>query len=326
MTSKLQTNNKTKMETRKIIKSAAIAVITISLGLVSCKKKQEPTPTPEPAPDTEQTSANDNAMAENVASDIETMGAQASENSDLTTYRSSGVSSAEDLLGGASCATVMLAPQSMTVDFGTSGCTGRDGKLRTGKLIFTLGSSTAKFYRNFGFTFNVTSQNYVVDGYSINIVNKTASNITPVNTPTVANPGTNLKWSISANISIVKPNGGGTVTWTCNRTKELLNTSDTACYNGQGKAIRWDKAIISLNGSASGTNAQGESYTVVATNLVRDFNCSPRPLHPHFHPFVSGTILYTPGNRPARLIDYGSGCNDAATVTINGQTFAIVAP
>src|ERR1051326_3648571 len=98
------------MKTSKLIRRAAIAAITISLCVVSCKKKQEPTPDPEPEPDTEQTSANDNAVAESASSDIETMGAQATENSELTTYRSSGSNSADELLGGAECATIIPAP------------------------------------------------------------------------------------------------------------------------------------------------------------------------------------------------------------------------
>jgi hypothetical protein len=179
-------------------------------------------------------------------------------------------------------------------------------------------------YRNPGFSMNVTSQNYVVDSHSVTIFNKTIVNSTPVSIPTGVNPGTNLTWAITASVSIVKPNAAGTISWSCTRTKELTNTSDTNCYHGQTRPIVWSKAIVKLNGSASGVNARNENYTAVATNLVRDFNCSPDPLRPKRHPFISGTIAYTPGIRPVRLINYGTGtCDLIATITINSNTYTI---
>ena len=197
----------------------------------------------------------------------------------------------------ATCASVItstVTPKTFTIDFGTTGCTGTDGRVRSGKLVYDFSGSTlgATRYRNPGFSMNVSSINYVVDGYTVNITNKTISNTTPASLPN----GTNLTWSVSANISILKP-GGGTITWLCNRTKELTNTSDVNCYSGQANPIKWSKAIVKINGTATGVNTSGETYSSTATNLVRDFNCSPSVLYPHKHPFISGTILYTPGSR-----------------------------
>ena len=173
----------------------------------------------------------------------------------------------------------------------------------------------------------VTSSGYSVDGNQVNIINKTVTNTTPssVSGQTVYT-GTNLTWNISANISITKSNSE-TISWTCNRTKELINSNDNTCYNGQYVGINWTKAKIKLNGTASGVNAKNENYTAVATDLVRDFTCSPDAAHPHRHPFTSGKIAYTPGSRPTRTIDYGNGaCDLNATVTINGATYAITLP
>jgi hypothetical protein len=228
------------------------------------------------------------------------------------------------VLAGAGCATnTGLGSQTVTVDFGTTGCTGKDGRVRTGKLIYVFGSSTLQ-YRNPGFSMNVSSQNYVVDNYTVNIVNKTVTNTTPGSIGTGTNPGTNLTWAITASVNIVKPNSGGTITWSCNRTKELTNTSDPNCYHGQSTPISWNKAVVKLNGTAGGVNAKNESYSVTATNVVRDFGCSPSTTHPNRHPFVGGTILLTPGNRPPRLIDFGNGgCDFLATLTIKGNTYNI---
>jgi len=313
------------MKNQKINTFIALLFVTALLSFVSCKKKTEETePTPTETTDDEQSTANDNNIAENAASDIESIGGQASENSALTTYKTSGET---EIIGidVAPCATVTIAGgglKTYTVDFGTSGCTGTDGRVRTGKLIFDYSSSTsgATYYRNYGFKVNVTSSNYVVDGNQVNITNKTIQNTTNL-------LGGNLTWSITANINIVKANNGGTITWTCNRTKELTNTSDTTCYRGQNKSIVWSRAIVKLNGDAGGTNTKGEAYSAKATDLIRDFNCSPDATRPHRHPFVSGTIAYKPANRLQRTINYGSGtCDFNATVTINGKDYAVTLP
>jgi hypothetical protein len=159
----------------------------------------------------------------------------------------------------------------------------------------------------------------------VNVLNKTITNTTSNTLPPGKNPGTNLTWAVTANISITKPNSAGTVSWTCARTQELVNTNDTNCYRGQALHIIWQKAIVKVSGNASGLNAKGENYTAVANNLIRDFNCSPDVSHPKRHPFISGTIAYTPGTRPTRLINYGTGnCDLNATVTVNGHVFNII--
>jgi hypothetical protein len=310
------------MKTKRIFLMCLVTAFT--MAMTSCKKKeQEPEPEPTPTEDTDQSSAADNNVSENTANDIEAMGSQASENSALTTFRGSGMLQ-ESTIAMAPCATVtsVLGSKIFTVDFGAS-CTGADGRVRSGKLIYDFSGSTsgAQYYRNPGFKLSVTSQNYVVDGYSVTITSKTIENTTPNLTP-----GTNLKWAVNANLTISKP-GGGVINWTCSRTKELLNTNDTNCYRGQSKSIVWTKAKVKLNGSASGTNASNETYTAVAVDLVRDFNCSPSLTHPHRHPFISGTIDYTPANRPLRHIDYGNGaCDFLATVTINSKAFTMNLP
>lgn len=306
----------------------ALTVLSSALLLCSCRKKEE-TPTPEPAPvqtDTEQNSINDNNNAENYAADIESIGSEVSENGALVSYKGAG-ESGEQGITAAPCATVSgLGTGTVTVDFG-SGCVGNDGRTRSGKLIYTFAASSSSvplFYRNPGFSMSVSSLNYVVDQHTVNIIGKNVSNTTPATIPPGLNPGTNLSWAITASLSIVKPNNGGTISWNCNRTKVLLNTSDTTCYKGQNKKIEWSRAIVQLNGTANGVNAQNENYTVVATNLVRDYTCS-FPLQPKRHPFVGGTILYTPGTRFPRLINYGTGnCDLNATLTINGNTWNIV--
>jgi hypothetical protein len=309
---------------RKISSGLAIAFVLGSLTFSSCKKKEEK---PVEEEDTEETTAVDNNLAESSVSDIESIGSQVSESGSMA-FRPSGPS--EITLELSPSATVTIVGKVITVDFGTVGIIGRDGRTRTGKLIFDFSASSpasAIYYRNPGFTMNVSSQNYVVDGYQVNVLNKTVTNTTPNTIPQGVNPGTNLTWAITANVSIVKPNNTGTITWSCARTKELINTNDSNCYKGQNHIIVWNLAKIRLSGNASGTNAKGEHYTVVANSLIRDMQCSPEVNHPMRHPFESGTISYSPGSRKTRLIDFGNGtCDLYATVTINGHTKQITLP
>lgn len=318
---------KTAAQFSRLSPGLIILFISTSLLFGSCRKKEKEEVKDEE--DTEQSTSNDNNVAESLVADIESMGSQVADNGGLSTYRMSGTTGL-DALEASACAVITVSGQTITVDFGTSGCTGRDGRTRTGKLIYDFSASapSATHYRNPGFVMNVSSQNYVVDTYTVNIGSKSVSNITPNTLPPGVNPGTNLKWSVNANVSILKPNNGGTITWTCSRTKELVNTNDTTCYRGQARPIEWSKAIVKLNGNAGGVNARGENYTASATDLVRDFNCAPDPvLRPHRHPFISGTIVYTPGNRPARTIDFGNGaCDMMATVTINGHVYTVTLP
>jgi hypothetical protein len=316
------------MKTQKLTYALTALLLCGGLIFTSCRKKDN---TDDKQPDNEQSSASDNNLAEGTGNDIVAIGSQVFENGSLTTFKTSGIA----VMMTSTCAIITSASNgtmitTYTVDFGTNGCTGDDGRVRKGKLIYDLSGSTngAKYYRNPGFKMIVTSQNYSVDGNLVTIGQKVVTNTTFAGIPQGINPGTNLTWSITSNLTIVKANNGGTVTWNCTRTKELTNTADQNCYKGQGQAIDWTKAVIKLNGNSSGVNSQGENYTASLNNLIRDFNCTPDATKPHRHPFISGTISYSPGIRPTRLVDFGSAnnCDFNATVTINGVTYAITLP
>jgi hypothetical protein len=305
------------MTAKQLILTVSTFVLAGSLMLTSCKKKNKE----EEDIDNDQTEASENNLAESMMNDVAGIGSQGSENGSLSTYRTNGPN---DIFMGP-CATVSLnaTAKTFTVDFGATPCLCLDGKYRSGKLIFDYSLSTNTitpiYYRTPGFKMSVASSNYVVDGYTVNIGSKTIENTTPNSIPTGTNPGTNLTWSISASVSIIKPNNGGTITWNCNRTKTLLNTSDPNCYQGQSMPIMWNKAKISLSGSANGTTASGNNYTSTITNIVRDFGgCKINGRYP----FISGKIDFTPGTKATRYIDFGNGsCDNSGTITIKGITY-----
>lgn len=310
------------MKTKKLIFSLSVILIAGSLAMTSCKKKKNEE---QEQPDTETNSASDNNYAESLINDLQSIGAQASENGALSTFKGgNGSGGGEIILAPCATITVDSPNKTFTVDFGTTGCEGTDKRTRTGKLIYNYSASTnsATAYRHPGFSCTITSDKYKVDGNEVIINNKTVTNTTQLG----FNPSTtNLTWTISANIQIIKANNGGTITWTCSRTKTLLNTNDPTVYAANGATpINWLKAKIQISGSASGTNAGGENFASTATNLVRDFQCTPNSFQPHRHPFISGTIEYTPGNRPTRYVDFGAGtCDFNAKVTIKGVTYDV---
>ncbi len=310
------------MKTNKILIGATAIAISALLTVTGCRKKSN-----EETPDSETATVTDNNLAEAHSKDITTMGSEAKENGALSSYRIDGNSYVGSITS-APCATVTIdtTVKTFTVNFGTTPCNCLDGRKRSGMLIYNYSASTnnARFPRQPGFSVSVTSNNYVVDSYTINIINRTHTNTTPIG----FNPSsTNITWSTSSNLQIKKPDGT-TITWNCNRTSELLNTNDPTIYNPTGNfPINWLHGKFKFNGTASGVNAKSENYTVTMSNLILDMNCAPDPLRPHRHPFIQGTLSYTPGTRPTRTVDFGNGsCDFNATVTINGVTYSITLP
>lgn len=301
------------MKTTHFFKFLTAIAVIVGFTLSSCKKDKK-----EEEPDKDTTAASDNSYIENLSNDIDNIGDQAGNSqtgSSLTTYKL--VNPQNSILSNCATITVFRADSlnadSILVDFGTSNCVGNDGKIRNGQLLYTY--SGGKHYRDSGIVITCTPISYNVEGNQVS-GNRTITNKGRLNG--------NFNWEISANITVVKANNGGTVTWTCNRTKVLLNTSTV--YSGPSNPINWPQAKIGILGSASGTTAAGNSYTVTITHqLIRDFTCSPSSTQPHRHPFIQGKMEFAPSGKPIRYVDFGPGtCDLNATVTINGISHPII--
>jgi hypothetical protein len=298
------------MKTNKFLNvSIGIAAIA-GLMFTSCKKDN--------MTDEETNSAEDNASAETIYNDINAMAGQASDihGGSMSNYRLSDA----DLICSLSCATLVWDSLNHTVTITFNGQTCQDGRTRSGSLIVDYSASTngATHYRDPGFSCTVASNNYVVDGNAVNIISKTISNTTPVG----FNPAsTNETWHIDAHIQITKASGGS-IDWTCSRNKELLNTSDHAVYVDASTPITWSLARVGHTGSASGTCADGESFSATITSmLIRDFGGC---IVSGKHPIIQGTLDFTKGSRPVRHIDFGNGsCDNLATVTVNNHVRTI---
>ncbi|MEO8761638.1 MAG: hypothetical protein ABI388_09435 [Bacteroidia bacterium] len=288
------------MNKKIIITSFALAVLSSALLFSSCKKKEKD--------DNDTSAAEDHTMVETHTNDITNIGEQASYGS-MTTYKL-GQQQQESIYS--TCATITtyavnnMDSDTLTVNFGT-GCIGADGRTRSGILqyIYTAGFH----YRDSGNVVSVSSNNYIVDGNTINIASKIIKNLGHIT-------GGKLTWSIDANITINKANGK-TITWATSKTKVLL-----AGEQPSNAPIDWAHAQIAIYGTASGTSANGESFTASvaqATWLVRDFNCTS-----YRKCFVAGELDFTPGSKPTRYINFGTGtCDNLASVTINGNVYNI---
>ncbi|MCD6066378.1 MAG: hypothetical protein K0S33_1204 [Bacteroidetes bacterium] len=290
------------------------SILVVSSITVSCKKDKK-----EDVTDSDTSAAADHSYVENLSNDMDNIGDQAGNSasgSSLSTYKI--INPGNSLLSTCAVVSVFHADSTnsdtLLVDFGATNCVGNDGRVRNGQIRYVY--SGGKHYRDSGIVITVTPINYSVEGNQVS------------GTKTITNKGRisngNFVWEISSNLSIVKANNGGTLTWSCSRTKTLLNTASV--YSGPAVPINWPQAKIAITGNATGTSAAGNSYTASITNaLIRDFTCSPSPGNPHRHPFIQGTFDFTPSGKATRTVDFGAGtCDMAATVTINGNTYNIM--
>lgn len=265
-----------------------MTVAVISVVFISCKKEKDDD-------DKETTSSKDNALAEGTYNDVANIADQASTGS-LSTYLAPDNSGYKSMLS--TCATVtrdtISVPRLITIDFGSTNCLCSDGRYRRG----IINVSYTGQYRDSLSTHTITFNNYYVNDNKVS------------GSKTVTNNGHNsaghLTYSISVNGQIDKATGG-TITWTSNRTREWIAGEST---------WTWGDDIYLITGSANGTAATGNSFTVNITSALRkEIGCRH---------FVSGKFEMTPSGKATRYVDFGTGaCDNAATVTINGHIYNV---
>lgn len=274
-----------------------IAALAITISFVACKKDDAKT-------DSDTTPAQDNSLAESNYNDVNTMvDASASAGTSFTfrTATTDGAQRVENIFGG--CGSVNIdttsATRTITIDFGSTNCLCIDARYRRGKILATW---TGR-YRDSGTVVNITFDNYYVNDNQIKGTHKT--------TNLGKNSAGHPVYKVEVNGQIIKANSGGTITWVSTRQREWVDGSSTP--------LNLLDDTYSITGSASGTTAAGNSYTITITQaLVRKMTCRW---------FESGKVDITPNGSVTRTLDYGSsGCDANATVTIAGTTFNVVLP
>ncbi len=264
-----------------ILKTLAISIVSIVLlGIIvtSCRKNEDTT--------TEESVASDNAIAEANFSDLSRIiDAAAIENG---VWKTNGTCPAVTI-------DTLSTPHKMTLDFGSTNCTGADGKQRRGKIIVTW---TGR-YREPG---TIITHSFVDFFQNDNKIegSKTVTN------KGINNAGHLVFEVVIANAKITKSTGK-VISWNSVRTREWIQGANTP-------SVGDDK--YSITGSATGTDANGNAYSMNITKALSiDFSCQ-------YH-LVSGTIEVTPAGKLARVIDYGNGaCDDNASLTVGRKTIA----
>lgn len=274
-----------------IVSSVLINIVLILFSLnTGCKKENET------GDDNFQTTAEDIGQAESVSSDIDNMTSEVARIGTFSHDDAENTSADQFNFHDHSCAVVTndSINHILTFDFGT-GCTGHDGKTRAGRVIVTYNGTG---YFDAGSSWVVTFDSFYVNSRHVE------GNRSVINNG--LNSSGNMTWSIDAqNMRITRPDGSWR-SWNSHRTREMI-----AGYGDH----TWGNDVYIINGTATGSNSQGESVTCTLSNIRRDHSC---------HYITQGTLEITPSGKPSRTLDFGDGsCDDLATVTKNGMTRTI---
>ena len=178
-------------------------------------------------------------------------------------------------------------PARVVIDFG-AGCTGKDGRIRKGKII-TEYSSRLIFPGAIATT--------TFDGYYVNGI-KVEGTHTIKNTSTPNTPSFEVK--VAGKLS--KANGNFSQ-WNSERTITMIE--------GQTTLTPFDD-ILTITGGASGSVKKGDKFYQWATHitepLVKKFICRW---------IVKGTISLKRSNTQVAILDYGTGgCDNKATFSV----------
>jgi hypothetical protein len=207
----------------------------------------------------------------------------------------------EERGGGGSCPTITTAqpwgawPNTITIDYGTDGCTRPDGRVLKGKLIIVQTDEI----RNSGATRTLTHDNFFVDDVQVE------------GTKTWTNNGLNADgfFSYTKNATDMKLtfSDGTTTTWNKTRTSTLIEGGNTTANIDN---------VWSSTGSASGTNRNGVNFTATITApLIKKASCR----------WISaGVMEITRGVRSGSL-DFGNGDCDRFGEFTNaaGNTYVV---
>jgi hypothetical protein len=291
--------------------SKSVLVITLSgLIIFSSCKKDSATNSNDPNATLTVEAAQSDAVSDAQFDDVFniTMGVQSSdvgENIGLGTgsgiiYRTTNAANTKSTDSTARCftvtvqpATLHVFPKTVTIDFG-SGCVGKDGKLRKGKIITTY---TGPMFMP-GSMATTTFDNYNVDSFQIE------------GTHSVKNTSTSnaISWSVKVTGGkITNTLNGKWRKWDSERNHSQIQGSDTP-YN-------FSDDVFQITGSASGSNSNGVSWTSTITDpLTRKVSCR----------WIDAGKIEIVRNANTAILDFGDGtCDNKMTITINGISYNI---
>lgn len=285
------------MKTNNLLTLIALSTIIV---LSSCRKDKDMDV------DSSTQSSTDNGAAENIFLDIKKVVEEAVDDEGQTAkFGNEG----KAYTFGA-CATVTTVPawgnptfpKTMTIDFGSTNCTGYNGVNRRGQLIISI----TDHYRTAGSILTVQPQNLYINDVRVD------------GTKTLTNNGYNsnnhLEYVVQVSNAQLTYTDGTALTWNSTRTNEWIAGDSTTLFTHGIPGICDDVYLVS--GSANGVNRNGLSYTVNITSPLRKEICCRW--------VSSGTMDIIPNGFATRTVDFGAGvCDNNATVTINGNTYNV---
>lgn len=203
-------------------------------------------------------------------------------------------------------------PKKVVMDFGT-GCVGRDGRTRSGKIVTVY---TDRLFKP-GAKATTEFVNFKIDSIHVqgtHVITNQSEQLTPAPTLCIRH-----KWTVEVrNAKLTKPNGNYTE-WTSTKTITQLEGMCTPY-------IHIDD-IYKIDGAAHGKVKRGDLLIAwnseITDPLIKKFSCRW---------LVKGVIrvmrLNQTTNSPwVAAINYGNGdCDNKALVTINGITHNITLP
>jgi hypothetical protein len=194
-------------------------------------------------------------------------------------------------------------PKRIIIDFGTTGCVGRDGHVRKGKIIIDYSNRLIIP----GASATTTFDNFYIDNIKVegtHIITNTSGANTALRQFTVTVTNGKLTWS-----------NGNYIQW--NSQKVITQMDGLATPNPLDD-------IFKIEGSSHGTALRGNLLvawqSTITVPLIKKFNCRW---------IVSGRIrtvrINTSNTSPwIAILDFGNGtCDNQATLTINGVTYQI---
>jgi hypothetical protein len=275
------------MNFKSTVKTGVALCAIAALAVVACKKTST---------SSSLTSADDNGGYASDAAKLESTG-----NSVMSIADNAATASGANLRT-TGCATITRTysggDTTVTIDFG-SGCTGFDGKTRSGQLIVTFNGA----YKATGTTRTITSNNYKVDGLLV-AVHKT-----------VVNEGTNASGQDYYTVTVADSiylSSDSVISWSGNRTRTWISGYNTAEILDDSYSIAGTTVVTRANGHVFTFAIESGSPLIVANDC----------------PYIeAGTVDITGSSLTyERILDYGDtpNCDANATLTINGHVYNIL--
>ena len=200
-------------------------------------------------------------------------------------------------------------PVRITMDFGTTGCVGRDGRTRKGKIISTYTNRLIVP----GAIANTVFDGYYVDSTKVEGIHK----ITNTGSGQIGNPPA-FQYTVTVTDGKLSRPSGNFIEWNSNKVITQVEGMITSAPVDD---------IFRIEGSSRGRVSRNGRISLFETNvtepLMKKFTCRW---------IVKGKIrtIRISASLPnawIAVLDFGTGtCDNLATVTINGVTRQIILP